>query len=188
MRIRQIPVYTIHYVCSTINTAEPSVKYLRFSISSKIDNLTLSSPSFLFVENGFTVVVGFFSNINLHALQPQSYSCHQSVPHPNPHHRNTLHSQQLPRCHAVYALTLSSLCWLLACLSVFCFSFQFFHAQHYTEEVLCIPCQFQYVLPPCTLSPRFHSASCIAPRPSHRPSHSVATFGPALWLLWAEAF
>lgn len=35
-------------------------------------------------------------------------------------------------------------CWHVVC---FCFSFQFFHAQYYTEEVLCIPCQFQYVLP-----------------------------------------
>lgn len=35
-------------------------------------------------------------------------------------------------------------CWHVVC---FCFSFQFFNAQYYTEEVLCIPCQFQYVLP-----------------------------------------
>lgn len=37
-------------------------------------------------------------------------------------------------------------------LSVFCFSFQFFHAQYHTEGVLCILCQFQYVLPPHTLA------------------------------------
>lgn len=46
-------------------------------------------------------------------------------------------------------LCVASLCHLVVdCGHVvcFCFSFQFFHAQYCTEEVLCIPCQFQYVL------------------------------------------
>lgn len=62
----------------------------------------------------------------------------------------SLHSQQqaaaltMPCCvclHSVISLL------TVGMLSVFVSPFSFFHAQHYAEEVLCIPCQFQYVPP-----------------------------------------
>lgn len=93
-------------------------------------------PLFVGHRNGST----FGSSINLHAFQP--CPCVQSVP-----------ASALTTRHAAghdTKLCMPSLCHLLVdCWHVvcFCFSFQFFHAQHYTEEVLCIPCQFQYVLP-----------------------------------------
>lgn len=87
-------------------------------------------------------------SINLHAFQPS----HDLTPvHPQLcpfHHTLSTHCTHSSLHDAM--LCMPSLChlfvdcWHVVC---FCFSFQFFHAQHYTEEVLCTPCQFQYVLP-----------------------------------------
>lgn len=86
---------------------------------------------FFFYENGHTF--GSLS-INLHAFQPWSYSCLHSIPalpSIQTHSAHCTHSskQQPSRCHAVYAFTLSSLCWLLACcLFLFLLSVFFMHS------------------------------------------------------------
>lgn len=45
--------------------------------------------------------------LRLSPVHPQLCPLHNTL--------HSLHSQQPPWCHAVYAFTLSSLCWLLAC-------------------------------------------------------------------------
>lgn len=120
------------------------------SVSKNWDQLVqtffnpLSSPFFCH-EYCFTFGS---SSINLHAFQPWSYSCLQSIPAlPSPQQHFTHRTRSCPHDAMLCMPSLCHLfvdCWHVVC---FCFSFQFFHAQHYTEEVLCIPCQFQYVLP-----------------------------------------
>lgn len=79
----------------------------------------------------------------LSLVHPQLRPLHNTSPPPTPHPHDV-------------RLCMPSLCLIslltVGMLSVFCFSFQFFHAQYHTEEVLCIPCQFQYVLPPHTIA------------------------------------
>lgn len=89
----------------------------------------------------------------------------------------SLHSQQqaasaltMPCCvclHSVISLL------TVGMLSVFVSPFSFFHAQHYAEEVLCIPCQFQYVplhtLALLSLSILHHYSSCSSSLLIHLP-------------------
>lgn len=127
-----------HYALCTANEVWKVSNCENWNVVSVHINNQLQ-PIFIFfllvLKNGHTF--GSFS-INLHAFQPWSYSCLQSI------FTHCTHSSLDAKLCMPSLCHLFVDCWHVVC---FCFSFQFFHAQYYTEEVLCIPCQFQYVLP-----------------------------------------
>lgn len=106
-------------------------------------------------------------------------------PHLCPNH-NTRHSlAEAPWYHTVYAFTLSSLCWLLACcLFLFLLSVFSCTVLHWGGPLHPLPIP---VCSPRTLSPCVHSVSCVITPSSHLSSHSLAMLD-WFWLLWAEIF
>ncbi len=89
----------------------------------------------------------------------------------------------MPCC--VYAFTLSSLCWLLACcLFLFLLSVFSCTALHWGGPLHPLPIP---VCSPRTLLPCFHSVTCLISLPFHPPSNPLAILD-WFWLLWAEKF
>lgn len=102
---------------------------------------------------------------------------------PSPQHTSLSALTAASWSRAVYAFTLSSLCWLLArCLFLFLLSVFSYTVQHWGGPLHPLPIP---VCSPCTLSPCFHSVSCITTLSFHSPFHSCVILG-WIWSLWAD--
>lgn len=158
-------------VCTNINVRQPTSTHFHLLF------FVMKQPHFWFIQYQFACLPAMI--LLLSPVHPAALLS----PHHTPLTALTA-ATPTPWCRAVYAFTLSSLCWLLACclflflLSVFsCTALHWGGPLHPLPIPVCFPAHSFALLSFCIL--HHHSSF------SHLPSHSLAILDR---LLWADAF